>query len=102
MEILIKTMSGKTTLSNIRSNTSIYDVKKLIQMKLNIKPLEQYLFFNGKELKDINKLKYYKICDQSTLQLVIRTTPIKIPKSKHSSSFYCEYRHTKMTKSVFI
>ena len=52
MEIMVKTMTGKTFTLNVRHNSTIDNVKHLIQDKESIGVEHQLLIFEGKELKD--------------------------------------------------
>ena len=93
MQIIIKTFNGHIYTLNADKNTTIRDLKRQIQAKCRIEPLERLcLLFGGTQLSDHQTLKDYNITKQAVLQLIIKTSPIKIPKSKHSISFYDEYR----------
>eukprot|EP01083_Nonionella_stella_P029729 81753_1 len=71
--IFCKTTTGKTIELAIRSEYTVYDVKWMIQKKLEgIQADQQRLIFKGRQLEDWRILSDYNIQHQSTLHLVLR------------------------------
>jgi len=52
MEIMVKTLVGKTLTLNVRANSTIDNIKNLIQDKEGILPEDQRIIFKGQELED--------------------------------------------------
>ena len=72
MYIFVNTYSGKTITLHVKSNDIIGTVKEQIYHKENISPKYQRLVYEGFDLSDSNKLKYYKIKANSTIHLSIK------------------------------
>ena len=72
-QISVQLINEKTiTVEAIPSRHSVEDVKVKIQQKENVRPDQQVLIFQGKQLKDGHKLSSYGIKERSTLNLVLR------------------------------
>lgn len=72
MQIFVKTLTGKTITLEVEVDTSIENIKLLIQDKEGIPPENMRLIFAGMQLEDGHNLQYYKIGKESTLHIVLR------------------------------
>ena len=72
MEITIKQLTGKTFNLEVDPSTTVENVKKLIQDKKGIPPVNQCIVFDGIQLQDGKMMSDYNIDSTSTLVIVPR------------------------------
>ena len=74
MQIFLKTSTGNTLTLDVEATDTIKKVKDIIQDEEGIRPEQQQLFFDGRQLESWLTLGHYGIQSQSTLNLVVTMT----------------------------
>jgi hypothetical protein len=72
MNIVIKSLTGKTTPQRVRISDTIKSVKEQIVDKDHIPLDQQILIFEGKQLKNERTLSYYNINEGSIIWIVLK------------------------------
>ncbi len=72
MQIFVKTLSGISIIIKVNPDDTIYQIKKVIEIREQIPISLQRLIFSGHELRDENSLIGYKIEDSNTIHLLTR------------------------------
>ena len=72
MQLMVKTLEGKTVTVDVEPDESIESIKAKIHEKEGIPPAQQRLIFGGKQLEADKSLEDYGIDEDATLHLVLR------------------------------
>lgn len=88
MQIVVKTLVGRTIQLEVASTDTIASVKGKITTQEKIPQNQQRLMFNGKPLEDQKTVDEYEIKQDSVLQLAVRG-PTPEPHDSKSKSGFC-------------
>lgn len=72
MQIIVKTLVGKSIAIDVEAADNIASVKAKIAEKEGVPADQQRLIFGGKQLEDNMTLQEYNIADNSVLHMVLR------------------------------
>ena len=72
MQLLVKTVSGRTLALEVQPSETVEDVKKMLQEKENIDYENQRLVFAGKELEDTETIGSYNIAGEATVEMLFK------------------------------
>ena len=73
MQILVKTLTGKTITLDVESSYSVWEAKVAIESKTSVRAELVRLVYQGKELEDSVILSEYRIEKESTLHMALRS-----------------------------
>ena len=65
-------MNGETCMLTVSKLTSVLDFRSMILDKMNVKPEQQRLFYQGKQLEDEHTMYDYSIKVNDVIQLMVR------------------------------
>ena len=72
MQVVVKTLNGKTIAVDVDSSDSVESVKQMMQDREGV-PVEQMrLVYGGKQLEDGRSLADYDIQSESNISLILR------------------------------
>lgn len=74
VQLSILELNGKSHTIDVDADSSVWDLKELVQTKTAFPPAQQRLLFNGVQLADDRNLKNYAIKDKSQITLTLRLT----------------------------
>ena len=72
MQLLVKTVSGRTLALEVQPSETVEDVKMMLQEKENIDYYNQRMVFAGKELEDSQTIGDYNIAEDATVEVLFK------------------------------
>ena len=72
MQLLVKTVSGRTLSLEVQPTESVESVKKMLQERENVDADHQRLVFAGKELEDSQMIGDYHIGSEATVEMLVK------------------------------
>ena len=72
MQLLVKTVSGRTLALEVQPTESVESVKKMLQERENVDVDHQRLVFAGKELNDSDAIGTYGISSETTVEMLFK------------------------------
>ena len=72
MQLLVKTVSGRTLSLEVQPTESVESVKKMLQERENVDADHQRLVFAGKELEDSQMIGDYHIGSEATVEMLFK------------------------------
>jgi large subunit ribosomal protein L40e len=72
MQLFVKLLTGRTTVLEVMTNTTIEQVKEILLDRGHVPPDQVRLGFNGKQLEDGRQLDEYNLQDGSTIEVLLR------------------------------
>ena len=72
MQLLVKTVSGRTLALEVQPTESVESVKKMLQERENVDVDHQRLVFAGKELNDSDAIGSYGISSETTVEMLFK------------------------------
>ncbi|XP_002170157.3 uncharacterized protein LOC100200953 [Hydra vulgaris] len=103
--IYVKTLFGHTLTYHINQETTVSDLKSIMESKEKIPSIQQRLIFNGKQLENTIKLVDHNIQHESTLHLVLRLqgeSPSILDPSSLDPSFDYDFTNIKDANITFM
>ena len=88
MDLYVKTSTGTVYTISVESGDSVDNIKDKIQELLGIPPVQQRLFFKGKEIENGRTLADYNIQKESTLQLSLIPSLTESPSTGNGDGKY--------------
>jgi hypothetical protein len=72
MQIFVKSLNGNTHTLYFNSSDTIAGFKEKVARRTGIAPDQQRIIYSGYQLEDAHLFSYYKICNNSTVHLMLR------------------------------
>lgn len=72
MQLLVKTVSGRTLSLEVQPTETVESVKKMLQERENVDVDHQRLVFAGKELDDSDAIGVYGISSETTVEMLFK------------------------------